>query len=410
MHVVIIGAGPAGLTVAETLRQHSRDIEITLLSSEAFPPYAPPAMADYFMTGREETLFWKGRDVCDRLGLDYRSGVQVQSVRPATKEITLVDGTSLGYDQLIVASGSRLYAPIEGYMLPGVYNFKSLSMASTLIARAREGKRKAVIVGAGFIGMEIALLLSDLGLDVTMVEMLDRVMPRMLDTETAEIALKAMITRGIKVQLETKALGFTGEDKATGVQLESGKMLIGDVYIAATGVKPNVDFLDGCAVDVGWGVRVDDHLRTNLPDIYAAGDVAETYDRLTGERYVHAIFPNAVAQGRVVAENVLGFNTVYEGAERMNSLKHLGLPIMAVGDMSGAEELHWRQGNNLRKIFLNDGHIVGFRLAGDISAAGVYRSLMLRQTDVSALKSRLLSPRFSVGQFVFPEVSMICSI
>jgi nitrite reductase (NADH) large subunit len=122
---------------------------------------------------------------------------------------------------------------------------------------------------------------------------------------------------------------------------------------------------------------------------------------------VHAIFPNAVAQGRVVAENLLGFETAYEGAERMNSLKHLGLPIMAVGDMSGAEELHWRRGDTLRKIFLNDGHIVGFRLAGDISAAGVYRSLMLRHTDVSALKSHLLSPRFGVGQFVLPAVGMI---
>ena len=406
MHLVIIGAGPAGLTVAETLRQYDRDGDITLLSSEAAPPYAPPAMADYFMTGREETLFWKGRDVCDRLGVAYRSGVQVQSVRPATKEVALEDGTSIAYDRLVIASGSRLYAPIEGYTLTGVSNFKSLSAASTLIQRARQGTGRAVIVGAGFIGMEIALLLRELGLDVTMVEMLDRVMPRMLDAETAEIALSAMVARGVKVQLNTKALGFTGTRKATGVRLESGTVLKGDVYIAATGVKPNVEFLEGSGIDVGWGVRVDNRLCTNLPDIYAAGDVAETHDRLTGERYVHAIFPNAVAQGRVLAEGLLGFDTVYDGAERMNSLKHLGLPIMAVGDMTGAEELRWRQGQTLRKIFLTDGHIVGFRLTGDISGAGVYRSLMLRRTDVTSMRSRLLSPRFGVGQFVMPAVGV----
>jgi NAD(P)H-nitrite reductase large subunit len=320
--------------------------------------------------------------------------------------VALEDGTSIAYDRLVIASGSRLYAPIEGYTLPGVSNFKSLSAASTLIERARQGTGRAVIVGAGFIGMEIALLLRELGLDVTMVEMLDRVMPRMLDAETAEIALSAMVARGVKVQLNTKALGFTGTRKATGVRLESGTVLKGDVYIAATGVKPNVEFLEGSGIDVGWGVRVDNRLCTNLPDIYAAGDVAETHDRLTGERYVHAIFPNAVAQGRVLAEGLLGFDTVYDGAERMNSLKHLGLPIMAVGDMTGAEELRWRQGQTLRKIFLTDRHIVGFRLTGDISGAGVYRSLMLRRTDVTSMRSRLLSPRFGVGQFVMPAVGV----
>ncbi len=406
MRVVIIGAGPAGLTVAETLRQHDRSIDILMISAEQSPPYAPPALADYFLTGREETLFWKGRDVCERLGVDFRSGVGVQAVRPASKKIELADGKSIEYDRLVIASGSRLYAPITGNELPGVFNFKSLSAATTLIDQARKGKGEAVIVGAGFIGMEIALLLRELGVKVTMVEMLDRVMPRMLDPETAEIALSVMQARGIEVRLNTKARAFSGKRKATGVELESGEVLKADVYVAATGVKPNIDFLKGSGLDADWGVRVDDHLRTNLPDIYAAGDVAETTDRLTGERYVHAIFPNAIEQGQIVAQNLLGYDVVYEGAERMNSLKHLGLPIMAVGEMSGSEELRWRHGDILRKIFLNEGRIVGFRFAGDISGAGVYRSLMLRHTDVTKMKDRLLSPRFGVGQIVLPAIGL----
>jgi NAD(P)H-nitrite reductase large subunit len=332
--------------------------------------------------------------------------VGVQAVQPAAKKIELGDGKSIEYDRLVIASGSRLYAPITGNDLPGVYNFKSLSAATTLIDQARKGKGEALIVGAGFIGMEIALLLRELGLKVTMVEMLDRVMPRMLDPETAEIALGIMQARGIQVRLNTKARAFTGKRKAIGVELESGEVLKADVYVAATGVKPNIDFLKGSGLDADWGVRVDDQLRTNLPDIYAAGDVAETIDRLTGERYVHAIFPNAIEQGQIVAQNLLGYDVVYEGAERMNSLKHLGLPIMAVGEMSGAEELRWRHGDNLRKIFLNEGRIVGFRFAGDISGAGVYRSLMLRHVDVTKLKDRLLSPRFGIGQIVLPAIGL----
>jgi len=399
MRVVIIGAGPAGLTVAETLRQFDPNVDIVLLSAEPFPPYAPPAMADYFMTGREETLFWKGRDVCQRLALEYRENVCVRQVVPARKEVLLDGGNTLGYDRLVLASGSSLYAPLAGHDLPGVYDFKSLKAAHALVDRVKsKAGGKALIVGAGFIGVEIAILLRALGLAVTIVEMGDRVMPRILDSETAEIAVSAVRARGVDVRLNTKAAGFLGKRKATGVQLESGSVLRADVYVAATGVKPHVEFLSGSGVELGWGVRVDESLRTNLPDIYAAGDVAETRDWLTGERYVHAIFPNAVAQAKIVALNLLGFDARYEGAENMNSLKHLGLPVMAVGAMSGEEQLRSRHGNALRKIFLTGGRIVGFRLAGDIGAAGLYRALLLKRADVRVIKDRLLDPNsFSVG-------------
>ncbi len=402
MKVLIIGAGPAGLTVAETLRAHDGEAEIVMLSAEPFAPYSPPAMVDYFTTGREETLFWKGRDVCDRLGLEYRSGARVAAIRPARRELALEDGTALGYDRLVIASGSRLYAPVEGHDLPGVYDFKSLSAAKELVERVRTlGGGRALVVGAGFIGVEVALLLAGLGVSVSLVEMRDRVMPRMLDRETAEIVLAEMRTRGIDVRLETKAEAFAGAGRAEALRLASGETLEADVFVAATGVKPNVEFLEGSGLDVGWGVRVDEHLRTGVPGIFAAGDVAETFDRMTGERYVHAIFPNAVDQGRVVAHHLLGFEAPYDGAESMNSLKHLGLPVMAVGAQAGHEELRWRRGAALRKIFVEGGRIVGFRLAGDVRGAGVYRSLMLRRADVSGFGPRLLEPGFGVGALAF---------
>jgi NADPH-dependent 2,4-dienoyl-CoA reductase/sulfur reductase-like enzyme len=403
MRTLILGAGPAGITAAEILREHDRSMKITLVSSEPSPPYAPPAMADYFQTGNEETLFWKGRDVCEKLALDFRSGVSVRSVRPEQHRAELEDGTSLPYDRLLIATGARLYAPIPGSDLRAVYNFKSLQVASRLVRRIRRKKHsQVVIVGGGFIGVEVSLLLSDLGAKVTVLEVTDRVMPHMMDEETAAIVLEAMKPRGVEVRLETRAVRFNGRAKASSVELASGEKLRADVYIAATGVKPNVEFLEGSGIDIDWGIRVDDRLRTNFPDVYAAGDVAETIDRMTGQRYVHAIFPNAVAQGEVVAYNILGYDTVYEGAERMNSLKHLGIPVMAVGSPSGDEVLHWRRDDELRKIFLTDGRIVGFRLAGDIRAAGVYRSLMLRGEDITRFGDDLLNPRFGIGQMVTP--------
>ncbi len=395
MRVVIIGAGPAGLTVAETLRRYDAGAAITMLSAEPHPPYAPPALADYFLTGREETLFWKGRDICDRLGVDFRSGVRVRRVEPRARRVEIDGGGTLDYDRLVIASGSRLYAPVEGAELPGVSNFKSLGAASELVKRARRGEAtRAVIVGAGFIGVEVALVLRELGLAVTMVEALDRVMPRMLDQETAGIVGAELERRGVALRLDTRAKAFTGKGRAEQVVLESGEVLAADIFVAATGVKPNLEFLDGSGIEAGWGVTVDEQLRTNAPDVFAAGDVAETVDWLTGERYVHAIFPNATEQGRIVAHNVLGYGVRYAGSESMNSLKHVGLPVMAVGAQSGEQELRLRQGASLRKLFLSGGRIVGFRLAGDVRAAGVYRSLMLRRTDVSGFGQRLVEPSF----------------
>ena len=396
MRIVIVGAGPAGVTVAETLRRYDDRVEITMLSSEPFPPYAPPAMIEYFLTGRE-AHFWKGKDLPERLGVAYRPGTTVAAVLPKERAIRLMDGEAIPYDRLVIATGSRLYAPVPGADKPGVYNFKSLSAAEALVREVREGRaRTAAIVGAGFIGVEIALLLQDLGLAVTQVEMTDRVMPRMLDAETAAIALEVMRERGIEVRLNTKATAFLGEERAEAVELESGEVLRADLLVAATGVKPNIELLEGSGVETRWGVLVDDHLRTNVPEIYAAGDVAEVRDRITGERYVHAIFPNAVAQGRVVAYNLLGWDVPYEGADQMNSLKHLGLPIIAVGRMEG-EELRVRRDGILRKLYLQENRIVGFRLAGDVRAAGIYRTLMNKRVDVGPFKHRLLEPGFGMG-------------
>lgn len=398
MRVVIVGAGPAGLTVAEVVRKHDSGASISMLSAEPYPPYAPPAMADHFLNARDQTLFWRGRDVCDRLRVDFHADAVVTRVLPGAKEIALGDGSKLSYDALVVASGSRLYAPVQGNDLDGIANFKSLRAAEALVARARRGEAKsAVVVGAGFIGVEVALVLRELGLRVTMVEALDRVMPRMLDAETAGIVQAELVRRGIELRLDTRALAFVGKTRVEHLVLEPDEVLHADIYVAATGVKPNLELLEGAGVDAKWGVIVDDHLRTNVPGIYAAGDVAETHDRLTGERYVHAIFPNAVEQGRVVALNLLGQDTRYEGSESMNSLKHVGLPVIAVGAQSGEEELRFRDGNALRKVFLSNDRIVGFRLAGDISSSGVYRSLMLKRAPVAAYRRHLVQPGFGIA-------------
>ena len=403
MKTVIIGTGPAGITTAETLRRHDPEAELVLLTTEHWAPYSPPAMADHFLTGRREPLFWKGEDVAERLGATELRGVRVTDVSPAAHQVTLSDGRRIGYDSLVLASGSRLHAPMTGIDLAGIHDFKSLDAAERIVARVRTGEvRSVLIVGCGFIGVELALLLSDLGAAVTVLGRRGWVMPRMLDPDTAAIAERAIRERGVALRLGVAASAFIGDDAVAGVELADGAVLTADAYVAATGVKPHVEYLGGSGIGADWGVHVDDRLRTDAPDVYAAGDVAEATDRMTGERFVHAIFPNAVAQGEVVALNILGIDTVYAGAESMNSLKHLGIPIVSIGAMAGDDVLRWEQGQALRTVWLADGRIVGARLAGEVAGAGFYRTLMLRGDDVRHCGKRLVDPSFGPGAVVLP--------
>jgi nitrite reductase (NADH) large subunit len=397
MRIVIAGAGPAGVSVAETLRQHGSRAEIVMLTDEPYPPYSPPAMVTYFETG-DPVHFWQGQDFAGRLGLTYRPGTRVAGVEARAHCLRLESGELLAYDRLVIATGGRLYAPLEGADRPGVYNFKSLTAAEELLGRVRSGQAQtAVVVGAGFIGVEIGLLLADMGVAVTQL-VRSRVMRSMLDSETSELVLGLMQERGINVVrgADADAVAFVGAERAVAVQMRSGAELAADLFVAATGLRPNIEFLAGSGIETGFGVLVDDHLRTNDPHVYAAGDVVETRGRISGVRGVHAILPNAVEQGRVVGLNLLGEDAVYEGADDMNSLKHLGLPIMAVGQMEG-EELRASGKGTLRKLYLQDGRIVGFCLAGDVRSAGIYLSLMKRREDVSALRDQLLEPGFGMG-------------
>ena len=405
MKIVIIGAGPAGVSTAETIRSHDRTSQLDVISAEPYAPYSPPAMADHFIHGSNVHL-WRGEDWPEQWGIHYWSGTRVVRIDPDSSGVWLADGTRLNYDKLVIATGSSLYAPVQGADLPGVYNFKSLSAAESLVKRVKAGQaRTALIVGAGFIGMEIALLLRELGVAVTQVEMLDQVMPSMLDSETASYALKMMRQHGVEVRLLTKALAFQGNGKATSVQLETGENLEADIMIAATGIRPNLEFLKDTGILHAWGITVNTHMQTNYPDIYAAGDVAETPDRLTGETFVHAIFPNAVEQGRVVGLNILGYDLAYEGADRMNSLKHLGLPIMAAGLKNGEDVLQAKDPGALRTLYLQENRLVGFQLVGDIRSAGIFRSLMNRRQDLSRIKDRLLEPGFGQGSLVFNAIA-----
>jgi len=407
MRAVIIGTGPAGITAAETLRREDPSGSVVALSTEPYAPYSPAAMADHFLTGRDDTLYWKGQNVAELRGIDERRESVVIGLDVDNREVVLHDDSRIPFEGLIIASGSKLNAPLEGADLPGIFDFKSLRMADELIGRVKRGEaRSALIVGNGFIGVELSLLLADLGVDVTIIGRRPWIMPRVLDTLTAAVAQRGLIERGVKLHLGVEAEAFVGSPNVNSVRLNDGQLLEADLIVAATGVKPHIEFLHDSPIVTDWGIHVDDTLQTSETGIFASGDVAEARDWLTGERFVHAIFPNAVAQGEIAASNLLGANLKYDGAEAMNSLKHLGIPIVAMGTIDQPDDvLRWESGSALRSIYLRAGTIIGAQLAGDIRAAGVYRSLMLRRADVSCFGRGLVEPGFDIGNVIWDALA-----
>src|SRR5664280_2758907 len=403
MRAVVIGTGPAGITAAATLRHLDPAGSVIALSTEPFPPYSPAALADHFLTGRDQTLYWKGTDVAERLGIDERRETVVSAVDTDSHEVVLSDASRIPYEGLVIASGSRLHAPLEGADLPGVLDFKSLRTATELVGRVHRGEaRSAIVVGNGLIGIELALLLSTLDVEVTVIGRRSWVMPRVLDPITSAVAESALRARGVVLRLGVQADAFVGTPSVTGVRLADGTLLSADLVVAATGVKPHIEFLAGSSIGTGWGIHVADGLRTNVPGVVAAGDVAEAPDWLTGDRYVHAIFANAVTQAPIAAANLLGANERYDGAESMNSLKHLGVPIVAIGTTDAPDEiLRWQSENALRSVYLRDDTVIGAQLAGDIRAAGVYRSLMLRRDPVTRYGRSLVEPGSGMADIAF---------
>ena len=308
MRTVVVGTGPAGITAAETLRRLDPSGTVVALSAEPSPPYSPPALADHFLTGHDGPLYWKGRDVAERLGIDERRDVVVEAVDCDNHEVVLAGGERIGFEGLVLASGSRLHAPLEGVDLPGVLDFKSLRTATELIGRVRRGEAtSALIVGNGFIGIELSLLLADLGVDVTVIGRRGWVMPRVLDPVTSSVAEAALVARGVTLRLGVQADAIVGGPAASGVRLADGERLERRPHRGGhRGETPHRVPGRLAGRRPGGGSTSTTASRTSVPGVVAAGDVAEAADWLTGERFVHAIFPNAVTQAPIAAANLLG--------------------------------------------------------------------------------------------------------
>ncbi len=418
MKHVIIGGGPAGVVAAETLRKADPSAEITVLCGEAEPPYARMAIP-YMLKGdidQAGTYIRKGPDHYWRLRIGLQHA-RARAVDTTGRTVDVGGGRRIPYDRLLIATGSRpSREKIPGIDLPGVLTCWTLEDARALLEGIRPGTR-VVQMGAGFVGCIIMEGLLSRGADLTILVRSGFMVRRMMNPTASGLIRRWCESKGVKILTRTQPRGISASGSALRVDLGGGRSLDADLYLSVVGVDPNLEFLAGSGIEVGQkvghqGVLVDANLQSVVPGVYAAGDVAESTDCLTGKRQLNAIQPNAVEQGRVAALNMAGRPTAYKGSFVFNVLTTLGLAASSFGEWEGVSGGEYTEAlDESRYRYLNlqfdDDCMVGANCVGFSEHVGALRGLIEGRRRLGAWKRRLLDDPSRVMQ---AYVATACSV
>ncbi len=416
MKHVILGAGPAGIIAAETIRKHAPHDEILVIGDEPEAPYSRMAIP-YLLIGKvgeEGTHLRHGVDHYAKLGITLRRA-RAKHVDVDGRAVDLDDGTTVVFDRLLIATGSSpATPPIPGIHGRGVHPCWTLKDARAIMELAQPGA-KVLQMGAGFIGCIIMEALAMRGVELTVVEMGDRMVPRMMGPTAGTMIKDWCEAKNVKVHTGARVeainrpepgildkladmAGLKPAHKAAAmtVRLSTGEHLEADLVISATGVKPNIGFLQNSGITCLIGVLTDEHLQTNVPGIYAAGDCAEAFDKVSGTTIVSAIQPNAAEQARVAALNMVGQKAELKGVTQINVLDTLGMISASFGKWDGVpggqhvELTDLPAGRHLSLQFDGD-RMVGCNSIGWTEHVGVMRGLVEGQVRLGAWKDKLMA-------------------
>ncbi|MDO6461618.1 FAD-dependent oxidoreductase [Granulosicoccaceae sp. 1_MG-2023] len=405
MHYVIIGAGPTGVLAAEHLRKLDKHSDITIVGDEPEPPYSRMAIPYHLIgnIGEEGTYLRKDEGHFEKLNINVRQALLSRLERD-TKTLTLSNGETLSYDKLLLATGSHpIQPPIPGIDLPQVSTCWTLEDARKIRDLAGE-HAKVVLMGAGFIGSIVLEALALRRVDLTVVEMGDRMVPRMMNQTAGNLLSAWARSKGVTVHTSTKIESIRANKSRwwrrakhpLKVHLDQGEELDADLLISAAGVRSNFDFLEGTGIETEQGILVNDHLQTNDPCIYAAGDVAQGRDFSTGEYTVQAIQPTAAEHAKIAANNMVRDNSVtHRGSVNMNVLDTLGLISTSFGlwmGVDGGDSCELLDEADYRYIQLQfDGDVlVGASSLGMTQHMGVIRGLIQSAVPLGKWKARLM--------------------
>ncbi|MGE5556783.1 MAG: NAD(P)/FAD-dependent oxidoreductase [Methanocella sp.] len=408
---VIVGASAAGTGAVEAIRAVDPAGALTVISDETCTQYSRPMISD-FVSGKADVAKMKCRSdsFWSQNNVEIVTGKKATALNLTQKTVTLEDGTQIPYEKLLLATGGKPFVPkMEGQEKDGVFTFTTLGDAQLLSAKiAAVNAKSAVVIGGGLIGLSVTDALSKRGLKVTMVELQDKILSLLLDAQASELVESVVRAAGVDIvtgQSVQKIIGKQGNEGAVGgVVLTKGDTVPCDLVIIAIGVIPRTDLAVGSAIKVNRGIVVDNSMQTSVPDVYAAGDVAEAYDFILGQNRTLPLWPLAVEEGKVAGYNMAGQKALYNGGTSMSSLKYFGLPIISVGLANPKDDPALEVLTKLdveRKVYkkavLKNNQLVGLTFVGCIELSGVLFYLMKNAVNVKKFKDQLLADNFGLA-------------
>ena len=378
---VIIGGGPAATNAMETIRELDKQALITLISDE--PAHSRMALP-YWLSAQIPSAHTHTADAAffQQLNVDARIGQRVTAVDASGQTVTLTDGDKLAFDKLLIATGSSpLDLPVPGNELAGVQNLWSLDNTQQLLDSTKDVEQPRVLmIGAGFIGFIMLNAMHKRGWNLSVVERESHVLPRMLNADAAGMVTSWLTSHGIDLHCGAAVESIAeAADGSKTVTLDNGTTLSADVVIVAIGIKTNLGFLDGSGIETNQGILVNEQMQTNLPNIFAAGDVAEGPVLGSDQKAVHPIQPTAVDHGRIAGTNMAGETVSYRGSLSMNILDCCGLQTASFGQWDDASDdvLTISNPTDLvyRKLIWQEDQVVGALFAGRANDMGMLNDL-----------------------------------
>ena len=325
---LIIGNGVAGATAVSEIHKNDPACEITVITEEGTPFYSRIRLPD-FVAGRTDIsslIIQKDKWFQER-NIDLKTGITIKDIDPSNNQVIDLDNNVTIYDTLLLATGSSPFIPpIKGNAKMNVFALRNFEDAKNII-RAADKSGKAVVIGGGLLGLEVAHALIIKGIAVTVVEFFDRLLPRQMDTKGARMLKKMLENQGFKFEMGATTKEIKGDQAVTGVELASGKILEADLVIFSAGVRPNIELPSKAGIAIDRGVIVNSHMETNFKSIYAAGDIAQFED------INFCIWPEAQEQGRIAGLNMVSTQEIFESIVPSNRLKVAGIEFGSAGDI-----------------------------------------------------------------------------
>lgn len=400
---VIIGNSAAGISAVEAIRFRDKQSKITVISDEDYLAYCR-CLISYYLAGevKEDKILYRPETFYKENNIELLLNKKVSRVDPNKSKVILEDKTQLGYDSLLIATGaSPKFPSTPGIKKRGVFGFRTIKDVKE-ISGLLPVTKSACVMGGGLIGLKAAYGLKKKNLEVKVVIKSKQVLSQMLDFEAASFVQKRLEENGIEILTGQDVVEIIGNGDIKAVKLDSGKAFGCSLVIVGKGVQPNTDLIKDTEIKVNEGIIANNLLQTNIPNIYTAGDVCESFDLTLSQHAINALWPVAVEQGKIAGANMVESILRYDGSLGMNSIDFFGLPVISLGIYKVKEEdpsfeelkILEPKANRYKKLVLKNNVLVGAVLVGEIKNSGIILRLIREQIDVLSIKDRLLQENF----------------